>query len=60
MENDALIGRFSEYDVTMETLLDDVASFRSKLTGVHQDVTMNSQMTSRVDEAVQKVIHCVY
>ena len=55
MENDALIARISEYDVTMETLQDDVTSFRSQLTGVQQDVTMNSQMTRRVDEVARKV-----
>ena len=55
MENDALIGRFSEYDVTMETLRDDVAYFRNQLAGVQQDATLNSQMTRRVDEVVRKV-----
>ena len=55
MENDALIARISEYDVTMETLQNDVTSFRSQLTGVQQDVTMNSQMTRRVDEVARKV-----
>ena len=55
LENEALIARISEYDVTMETLLDDVASFRSQLASVQQDVTLNNQMTRRVDEVVQKV-----
>ena len=55
VENEALIARISEYDVTMETLLDDVASFRSQLTAVQQDATLNSQMTRRVDEVARKV-----
>ena len=55
MENEALIARISEYDVTMETLRDDVAYFKNQLAGVQQDATLNSQMIRRVDEVVQKV-----
>ena len=54
-EQDTLIRRISNYDVTLETLQANIASLRNLLADVQEDVTLNTQRTHIVEEVAQKV-----
>ena len=54
-EYELVTERLSGYDVTIETLLDNVASFGNQLANVQRDVTLNNQRTRRIEELAQKV-----